>query len=81
MLFDKKTKTNVFNVSGNKSGAPKMGKGGQALFDALKAKGYKKMGGSSMKSKGYNKMGGSSMEAYKCGGSYKLLPGLSKKMK
>ena len=68
MLFGKKTKTNVFNVSGNKLGVPEMRKGGQALFDALKAKGYKKMGGSSM-------------TEYKCGGSYKLLPGLSKKMK
>lgn len=68
MLFGKKTKTNVFNVSGNKLEVPEMGKGGQSLFDALKAKGYKKMGGSSM-------------TEYKVGGSYKLLPGLSKKMK
>lgn len=52
MLFGRKTKTNVFNVSGNKLGqmgaggsAMKYGKGGQALFNALKAKGYKKAGG------------------------------------
>ena len=51
MLFGRKTKTNVFNVSDNKlgqmgkGGAMKYGKGGQALFDALKSKGYKKAGG------------------------------------
>ena len=48
-------------------------KGGQALFDALKKKGYKRIGGPVMG----NTMGNASLESsmngmtYKCGGAHK----------